>query len=380
MTNQAVSNALPTFIKYNITRRNMKTYTSAIAFITALSVLAGPSIAQGKKIGTTPATKAATTQIAKPKGPIVLGTTQLPGDFGQVGQTYTIGQREPINFTLKSAEYSVLPFTVDLNTWVPKAEEKLLILRYTVHNPIPQEQGFEWYSLRFTAVDAKDTNHDFVQAIAREGTSEKLSIRLKPAQKVDVVAAILVPAEGVVPKLIVQREQNGPVIRYDLRGKAKALPQGIADPADPSGATALKVVPAQPGAFNAIGVFDARLDEVAYTTEALARRALEPGKHNLTAVFTIRNRTAGPQTYTWSDFVPVLKDSDGEKAPYTQALLKASRDEKADGTLAPGEEARIRFFFPLPQNVTGKTLTLAEGKRVHQTTARAFAFDLTGAK
>jgi hypothetical protein len=35
----------------------------------------------------------------KPTGPVVLGTTQLPGDFGQLGTTYTIGKAEPINFT-----------------------------------------------------------------------------------------------------------------------------------------------------------------------------------------------------------------------------------------------------------------------------------------
>ena len=38
------------------------------------------------------ARKAAT---AKPGGPIVLGTTQLPGDFGKFGQTYTIGKSSP---------------------------------------------------------------------------------------------------------------------------------------------------------------------------------------------------------------------------------------------------------------------------------------------
>jgi hypothetical protein len=361
--------------------KNRIDHIKILAGISALSVLAGPATAQAKKpVGSKPAMKSAASQAAKPKSPIVLGTTQMPGDFGQLGQTYTIGQREPINFTLKSAEYVVTPFVVENNTWVPKADEKLLLLRYTVHNPILQEQGYDWYNLRFTAVDAKDTNHDFIQAIAREGTTEKLSIRLKPAQKVDVVAAIVVPAEGVVPKLIVEREKGAPVIRYDLRGKVKGLPANIADPADPTGATALKVAPAQPGGFNPLGVFDTRLDEVAYTTEPLAKQAPPAGKRYFTAVLTIKNRTAREQTYTWSDFIPVLKDSDGEKVEYTQALLKASRDEKADGSLAPGEEARIRFFFPLPQNVTGKTLLLAEGKQVHRSAARVFAFDLAAAK
>ena len=48
----------------------------------------------------------------------------------------------------------------------------------------------------------------------------------------------MVPAAGVVPKLIVEREQGAPVIRYDLRGKVKALPQPFADPSDTTGATA----------------------------------------------------------------------------------------------------------------------------------------------
>jgi len=99
----------------------------------------------------------------------------------------------------------------------------------------------------------------------------------------------------------------------------------------------------------------------------------------VTAVFTLRNASQADASYTWSDFGVELKDADGEKVPYTQSLLKASRDETANGTLAPGEEARVRFFFPLPKNVEGKTLDLAEGKKVHVRTARVFAFDLSGA-
>jgi hypothetical protein len=317
---------------------------------------------------------------AKPtSGPIVLGTTQLPGDFGLLGTTYTIGKSAPINFTLKSAEYSVTPFRIGNNTWVPKANEKLLVLHYTIHNPMPREQGYTWSDLRFTAVDAADTNHDFIQVVAREGTYQPLAIRLKPAQKIDVWAAILVPAAGVTPKLIVERERNAPVIRYDLHGKVKPLAEPIADPADREGATARKEVPAQAGVYCPLGVFGVRLDEVAYTDQPLAHRSLGKDKRYVTTVFTIRNESQADTTYTWSDFLPELKDADGERVRYPQALLKASRDETADGTLAPGEEARVRFFFPLPKEVDGKTLNLAEGKKIDARTARVFAFDLSTA-
>ena len=364
---------------------NTRTLPLSIAGLALLTASISPAMAQ------TPAKKAAlkkpaaaAAKSAKPSGPIVLGTTQMAGDFGQMGTTYTIGKFEPINFTLKSADYSVDPISIGMNTWVPKADEKLLVLHFTIHNPLPREQSYSWSSVRFTAVDAKDTNHDFIQCTMREGDgSEPLSIRLKPAQKLDVATAILVPAEGVVPKLIVQREEGAPVIRYDLHGKVTPLSALTADataPADAVGATARKeVAAADPGVYYRLGVFDARLDEVNYVNGPLLRRDRGAGKRYVTTIFTIKNRTNRPQRYVWSDFLPDLRDAEGEKAPYTQALLKATRDEVTYGDLAPGEEARIRFFFPLPGDVTGKTLRLAEGKQVDARVARIFAFDLTHA-
>lgn len=352
---------------------------------TALSLLqAGmmiPATAHAQSGGKKPTkAKAAVQKTAKPTGPIVLGTTQLPGDFGKLGTTYTIGKSYPINFTLKSVDYSVVPLTIGQNTWVPKATEKRLVLHYTIHNPMPTEQRYYWADLQFTAVDAKDTNHTYIQTVAREGDREPLSINLKPAQKLDVTASIIVPAEGVVPKLIVERERGAPVIRYDLRGKVTPLESGFADPADTTGATALKEVAAQAGIFYPTGDFDMRLDEIAYVNGPLIKREPGEGKRYLTAIFTIKNRTASQKRYVWSDFLPDLCDADGEKSTYTQALLKASRDETTDGELAPGEEARIRFFFPLPANVAGKTLRLAEGKEIDARAARVFAFDLTAVK
>jgi len=338
---------------------------------------AGPAFAA-------PAHKPVAAKTVAPKrvanGPVVLGTTQLPGDFGKVGTTYTIGKSEPINFTLRSAEYSIKPITVGMNTWVPEAGQKLLVLHYTVHNPIPREQNYCWSSIRFTAVDGQDTNHEFIQAVSREGSDQSLSLNLKPAQKLDVVTALLVPANGVTPKLIVTREQGAPVIRYDLHGKARALIPPYAAESDTDGATALGEVASAPGAFYPIGIFDARLDEASYVEGPLLKRDPGPGNRFITAVFTIKNTTATPQTYTWSDFIAELRDADGEKVKYTQALLKATRDEVASDTVAPGEEARIRFFFPLPKNVAAKSLRLSEGKKVGIQAARVFVFDISSAK
>jgi hypothetical protein len=235
-----------------------------------------------------------------------------------------------------------------------------------------------WNSVTFTAVDKKDVNHEYIQAVTREGTSEQVDVSLKPAQKLDVQAAILVPADGVVPKLILQREEGAPVVRYDLRGKVKPLPAPVADPADPSGATVRKAIPAEADVYYPLGAFDVKFESAAYTSEPLQSDGPGDGNRYLTATFRIKNATNAPQRFYWATFAPDLRDADGEKVEYPQSLLKATRNETAEGNVAPGEETRIRFFFVLGEKVAGKTLTLAEN--AGNDPSHAYVFDVSAAK
>ncbi|MFC4453922.1 hypothetical protein [Deinococcus sonorensis] len=309
-----------------------------------------------------------------PAQPVVQGTRQLDGQNARVGQTFTVGKGSPLNFTLRSAEYSAGRLVIGGNVYYPKADEKLLILHYTVQNPQKSTARYYWADLTFTAVDAQDRNHEFIQAVAREGTTEKLELELKPAQKVDVVTAILVPASGPVPKLIVQRESGAPVLRYDLRTQARPLPAPFADGADSSGTTALPQVRAANGKFVVMKWYDVRLDDAKFTTEALGGQAPGAGKRYLTAIFTLKNNLGRDTSFSWSDLKATLKDADGERVEYNQTLLKASRDEKAGGPLAKGDEARVRFYFELPADVAGDSLMLTDES------GRTFVFDVKGAK
>jgi hypothetical protein len=361
----------------------MKTYLLPLLGLSLLTAGVTPtSPAHAQKAGGKKPPVNKTVAAAKPapakSGPIVLGTTQMAGDFGQFGTTYTIGKNNPINFTLKSAEYTTARFNADTSSVVPDKDQKLLVLHYTIHNPQPREQRYYWADMKFTAVDSQDTNHEFAQAVTREGTSQSVEISLKPAQKLEVQTAIVVPANGVVPKLIVQREEGAPVIRYDLRGKVKPLPAPIADPADTSGATVRKAaIPAEAGAYYPFGVFDFQFESAAYTTEALRSDGPGDGNRYLTATFRIKNATGTPQRYYWATFEPELRDSDGEKVEYPQILLKGTRNDDAEGNLAPGEETRIRFVFVLPQKTGGKTLTLSENI---VNMSHPYVFDVSGAK
>jgi hypothetical protein len=309
----------------------------------------------------------------------VAGTTQLTGGAGEIGKAYTLGKVHPMNFTLRSAEFSVTRVTVGRDVYAPNAEEKLLILHYTAQNPTKQDQGFSYNAFRFTAVDSQDVNHVFDGYVAREGTSESLDLYLKPAQKIDVTAAWTLPANGAVPKLIVQRlgEDNAPVLRYDLRGKVKPLRVPFADPDDPTGSSALKQVPAKAGVYYPLRLLDIKLEGVTYDTNAMEQRLPAEGKRYLVAGFAVKNATgssAEAVAYSYGAFGFTLHDADGERMDFGGSLVKATRDEPSEGYLRPGEEIRFRVYFELSAGVQGRVLMVSDRN------SRMYAFDLSALK
>lgn len=326
-----------------------------------LGLTVSAEAAAAKKPAAKPAPKKPAS--AKPAAPrVVLGTTQLAGDNGQIGVTYTLGKDEPLNFTLNAAEFSVEPVRIGENAYTPAAAEKLLVLRYTVQNPNKFETSYLWESLTFTAVDEGNTNRPYIQDVGKGGTEQTLNISLKPAQKVDAYAVIVVPAKGTVPKLMVERETGAPVLRYDLRGKIKGLAAPFADSEDKSGATAPPEVAAEPGRFYPMREVAVKLVSTGYSAGPIHDTEAEEGQRFFVATYAIRNQAATEVTYDFSTITPRLETSDGEKVEYNNYLLKEKRDEDARGTLKPGEEATVRVYFPLPSEAAAATLALQEGE------------------
>lgn len=347
----------------------------------ALALLAANSIAlaaPAKKPAAKPAKKAAK-PAAKPKLiREVLGTEQLVGYEGAFGQTFTVGKETAVNFTLRKAEYTVGRVNIGQYSYIPKGDEKLLVLHFTIHNPLKRAFNFSPQYLIIKAVDAQGVTRSAITDIAREITAESVYFTLQPGQKIDVYTAIKVAAFGEVPKLIVQNnyDREAPIVRYDLRGKVSKLVAPFADPADPKGATAPKQIPAVMGtAYPVTDNFDVSVDKVTYTTEPMGGRKPDAGKHYCVATVTIKNRTTKPVRYGQSYFRADLKDMDGEKVNYNTYLQKASRDEDSSAELAPGEEARARFFWVLPENVKAKTVLLQYG---YDRESRTYAIDVEG--
>ncbi len=320
-----------------------------------------------------PQTKPAAPQS---KRPYVLGTKQLPGDFGTLGATYTVGSRNPLNVTLVRAEYSIARLVHDrvldgrgLRGIVPPVDKKWLVLHYTVQNPNPTDFRLSWPVLTFTAVGADDQNYKVESAHLRDTASDtpyptgkSVSMSLKPAQKINLMCALLVPAEGEVPKLIIGRGQDeaAGVVRYDLRGVVGKLPAGVAG-AD--GFTPKDAFPATIGTTYPWRMFDVAVQSAAFTDAPLFGKPAKDGRF-----FTVSLKVTPvgkTSQLTGSAFNARLKTADGETLqPYNRIgsgiLFFASRDEVYRLKPDVGDPQTVRMVFLVPGTASPATLSLTE--------------------
>ena len=337
----------------NTTEKGGVVYVDAVAFAKALGATVRFDKAKRAFTVTTP--KAAPLQD-------VAGTAQLAGGDGVLGKTYSLGKGSLLNFTLNSVEYRVEPLTVGTSVLFPKDTEKLLVLHFTAQNPQKNDMLVNLSSFKFTAVDKIDVNHTFQGDLTREGAPVVYYENLKPAQKVSLMAAWTVPAAGPVPKLIVARE-DGPVVRYDLRGLAK-VPSVFADPADASGSTALAVAPGVIGAGYAVGPFQATVQSARFSTDVMEGHKPDKGKKYFVATIALKyavDKAAGKTGYSWATLQYELLTSEGDRVTFTGNLLKPNRDARAEGDLLPGDEVAYRVYFLLDEVVGVKALRVQYG-------------------
>lgn len=295
--------------------------------------------------------------------PGVKGTAQLPGDNGKVDQTYTMGSERKLNFTLRSAEYTLGRLVVGEDAFCPTKEQKLLALKFTVQNPNKEETQIRFDTFKMMAVDSKDVNHEWISSIAKENENKQaLDVQLKPGQKVEVVGGIMVPADASVPKLMVQHNTGGKVLRYDLRGIVKPLVAPFADPADKSGSTALVEIPAVKENFYPLEHFDLKYVTSSLSSDPMGANTCEEGKQFFVATVTLRNSTNIKQHYRFDTLHARFVAADGEKEESSNNLLfKTSRNEDVDSELAPGETYTCRLVMQVSKEAKAAKIVLSEG-------------------
>lgn len=324
--------------------------------------------------GTVCASKPKTTNKQKPKNKpshYVLGTKQLSGENAKFGETYTLGKEDPMNITIKSAEYTVDPVRIGDDTYVPNSNEKLLVLHLIYHNPQHNERFVRWDSFKYTVVDPEGNNHDGLMDLGSEATKSNVSMNLKPAQKIYVYGVMTVPAKGEMPKLIIKSPDNL-VLRYDLKDKVKKnnvkrLPAQYADPADNTGATALANVKASPDTYYPVGMFKFKLTKFETSdTPKIGTTELSDGEKFFIVHFNLKNDTTKQKSYRWDTLKVKLLDSDGVPLGECADVVRNSSDASYSSQLEPGQELPLRYLFKIPNDSQAKTFSVAmpDGGRV----------------
>jgi len=311
----------------------------------------------------------------------------MPGGIGQFGQTYTLTSSDgfgPVNFTLLSANYSVLRVCMKPGgNYVPSYDQKMLVIHYKLKNPTQADMYYSGRPL-FQAVDAKNNLvEDIAESRQESDSKEAVGATMKPGQGLDdLYTCIVVPSDAQITKLILKLAKPGSkemVTRYLLGTKPNLIKPLVApyvDPADKSGATALQTVPASLGTSYPAGLFDVSVDKLALSPGPIGNLTADDGKQFLIATVTGTNRTTIAIGFDGS-LSYILKTDDGKITDF--ALFKAKSDDRFDSQqLDPGESATVRCVIQVPKTVQLKTLAVAEP--INNSLSRGYLYDLSAVK
>lgn len=336
-----------------------------ILFTTAMILACGTVFAAN------PAKKAAT------KAPGVKGQQQVAGGDGVFGQTYTM--QSGFNYTLVSAEYSVARVCAS-EALVPEADEKLVVLHFKIKNANPEDEWFNSGNHAYKAVDTDGEDHEGGTDTGRTLTGKQPEFTLKPGQGYDdLYAAIKVPAKGGITKLILEQGRKGTqeeVIRFPIdsaKNIIAPLPEWARDPSDPSGATALSVVPATLATYYPCEESDIRVDSIQALDGSYAGHDPDDGKRFVLVTISLKNGVTSPDSVYGGKFVAKITDSDGDSYDPV-ATLKARKDEDLEGEIPVGGEIAARWLVQIPKGDSLKTFTIQENG------SRTYSYDVSNVK
>ncbi len=277
------------------------------------------------------------------------GAVQMPGDNGKVGVPYQLGKKgEELVFTLEKAEFASR-FVLSDTMGLPDSGKRLLILTMAVQNPGTADRFFFNQSFSFTVVSPDDENYVCDGGSGNGWTAihpdrrDRLSLQLKPAQKVRALVAIAIHPKGPVNKLIVQRGKGTPVLRYDL--KEKVAPMKGAFAAN-GGLDMLPIGAALLTQNVDLGPWDIVVEKS--SEELLPIGEFVPGKGMKFLVFTVTIKNASMAQYPLHRGLIITKvtDIDGGNLPESQNWVKGSTPEAFSFmTVDPGAQVRVRILY-----------------------------------
>jgi hypothetical protein len=302
--------------------------------------------------------------------------TTLRSDSESVpfGGERTIGAKSPLALSIRRVEYRATAVRAGSSLIRPAADEKLLVVRFTLRNPGSKETWLSWSSVSFRAVDAKGMNREDLQEFFNEQTGESVDASLQPNQKIDAYTVITMPARGPATLLRAQAEDGNP-LEFALGSAVAALQPPFADPTDPTGASALAEVPAAIGESIMVGNFSMSVEKVAYTRGPIQESGPSKGSQFLVANLRVKNQAPADQPLAWDSFDFTLRAPDGDDVPWNGELLAAKRDDTVEVTATPGREIALRIYFEVPLELRPAALFAREGAG-----GRGYLIDVSGVK
>jgi hypothetical protein len=296
------------------------------------------------------------------------------------GQPYTLdGDGWSLNLTLNRVELSAGRYFLGGNAEIPDADEKLVIIHYTLQNPNLADVPVDGQSVNFAAIDSDKNGHNDLPEAQYEGTDNLVDDVLKGKETADFVKVIHVPAEGPLSALTVTPAPAGfDTVQFDLAGHVSKLPPPYADLKDATGMTAAEPIPTRIGVSYPLGDCNITLIKAVFTHEALLSYngifPPEDGDHFALFTFEVTCEHSTGMTFTAENLNPTLTSTDGDSIDPAGAPLLKSDDDGApfDTNLSYGVATRFRIYFPVAKSDSLASLTI-------QTTATShrFSYDLS---
>lgn len=307
-----------------------------------------------------PAPKPASTRQTPATRP-VLGTAQLPGDNGKLNQAYTMGEQNKLNIVLTGVRYSKSRWICDDSTNAPDRDHKLMIVSFQIQNPNKEITNFNDSSMKFTAIDQEGENHEGISRVIQKSGAKDLNIDLKPAQRIDCETAILIPAKGVVPKLMVAHRSGGAVLRYDLHHVITPLEK----PYSENGTDALDSFAGETGTYYTLLDTDVKYLSTAFQERQLGNNTCDPNKEiYMLTKMTFKMQTPGRG---FMRFEAEAVDEDGDRYPGV-SIRKASTEDHMSSYAESGQETNGRVAFVVPKGVKIAKVRICETTRGKSTT------------
>jgi len=313
------------------------------------------------------------TTVKKVPNTVVIGTKLLNGNHAKLGVTYVLGKRDPINVTLNKLEYSVEPIRFGNSIITPKSNEKLLVVHYTLQNCVSSARHISWSSMDIVAVDSDNVNWRYLQDVAIESTHAICRAYLKPAQKIMLYTAILVPAQGKIPRLVFQ-SLDKQVLRYDIQQKTAPLPDYVTGPRDFTKTSAQQLVLSKMGKYYPFGELHARIDSAVFSNGPFKNQTPKEGYRYLIVKGTAKNVLFKKHSFDWTTFKPALVGGKGIEIPWGEEVFYANKDQDIKTEINPNKELQFRWIFEIPDNQQVRSISVTEGS------GRTFIFNLNQVK